>query len=100
MGSYALDLGELLNESWDLKKAMNDRAVTDDLDILKLKLLEQGATGAKILGAGGGGFLLAAVPPNKKEALLQWVNRQKDGYALSFGFVDQGSRIIHNSDFS
>ena len=98
--SYALDLGELLNESWHLKKQMNDRAVTDDLDILKLKLLEQGATGVKILGAGGGGFLLAAVPPNRKEALLEWVNRQKDGYALSFGFVDQGSRIIHNSDFS
>lgn len=98
--SYSLDLGELLKESWDLKKEMNDRAVTEDLETLKLNLLRQGATGAKILGAGGGGFLLAAVSPNKKEALLKWASRQKGSYAFGFRFVDQGARVIHNSDFS
>lgn len=95
--SFVAELGELLNESWELKKNLNARAVTSDLEDLKIQLLRNGAAGVKILGAGGGGFLLAAVQPTFKESLLNWVNNQGIGYALSFKFVDQGSRIIHNS---
>lgn len=95
--TFAHELGELLNESWELKKAINPGAVTDGLETMKQSLQKQGATGAKILGAGGGGFVLAAISPDKRNALIDWANKQQVGYALEFSFSDRGSQIIHNS---
>jgi D-glycero-alpha-D-manno-heptose-7-phosphate kinase len=58
--------GELLRESWEIKKKLNPYAVTTQLDEFYNFGLACGADGGKILGAGGGGFFLFWVPPDKQ----------------------------------
>jgi D-glycero-alpha-D-manno-heptose-7-phosphate kinase len=66
-----LDLiGEMLDESWYLKKEMNSQSVTPVLSELWNKAKEAGAIGGKILGAGGGGFCLFWVKQGAKEAFV------------------------------
>ena len=56
-------LGEILQESWELKKKSNPPGLVDEHEILIRQGLRAGATAAKLLGAGGGGFLLLLVKP-------------------------------------
>ena len=66
-----LDLiGEMLVESWSLKKAMNTSAITPALEEVWLKSKKAGALGGKVLGAGGGGFCLFWVKEGQKEKFL------------------------------
>lgn len=51
-------IGEMLNESWFLKKQMNSHSVTPDLENLWQSSINAGALGGKVLGAGGGGFCM------------------------------------------
>lgn len=63
-------IGELLHESWQLKKATNDNTTNPFIDQLYQTLRKKGVKGGKILGAGGGGFLLAFVTdPSVKEKI-------------------------------
>lgn len=59
-------IGELLNEGWAIKKALNPASVNSALEEIWLKGLKAGATGGKVLGAGGGGFLLFWVSPQNR----------------------------------
>ena len=52
------DFGNLLNESWQLKKELSNKITTDEINQIYDKALKNGALGGKILGAGGGGFFL------------------------------------------
>jgi D-glycero-alpha-D-manno-heptose-7-phosphate kinase len=65
------EIGPMLLQSWDLKRLMNPQAVTAELDAILEKAMRSGATGGKILGAGGGGFCLFWVEPDAKEHFLQ-----------------------------
>jgi len=66
-----LDLiGEMLVESWSLKKAMNTHAITPALEEVWLKSKKAGALGGKVLGAGGGGFCMFWVKEGQKEEFL------------------------------
>jgi D-glycero-alpha-D-manno-heptose-7-phosphate kinase len=68
-------IGEMLVESWSLKKAMNSHAITPALDDIWMKSQMAGALGGKVLGAGGGGFCMF------------WVKEgQKDDFLRKFGF--------------
>ena len=58
------DFGELLNETWKLKKKLSDRVTNPEIDSLYSRAIEAGATGGKLLGAGGGGFFLFYVKKN------------------------------------
>lgn len=58
------EVGMMLRSGWELKKKLTPKACTRDIKIVIDKALEKGALGAKILGAGAGGFLLAFVPPD------------------------------------
>jgi D-glycero-alpha-D-manno-heptose-7-phosphate kinase len=70
-----LDLiGEMLAESWVLKKEMNKKAVTKELDLVWDKAKAAGALGGKVLGAGGGGFCLFWVKSGKREEFLKKFN--------------------------
>ena len=65
------DFGELLNEGWYLKKKLSHSITNKKIDELYQLLLENGATGGKLLGAGGGGFLLMYVKKNLEKNFLK-----------------------------
>ena len=63
----------MLNESWELKKAMNPAAVTPLLEDFFSRAKTAGAQGGKILGAGGGGFCLFWIEPSAREAFINFM---------------------------
>jgi len=88
------DFGRLLHESWMLKRSLSEKVSTLYVDFIYDKALKAGATGGKILGAGGGGFILFFIKPefqdNLKEALPGLLN-------IPFQFENSGSQIIYYS---
>jgi len=65
------EFGHLLNHSWQLKRGLNDRISTSEIDDLYERACRAGALGGKLLGAGGGGFLLFYVEPQYQEQVCQ-----------------------------
>ena len=85
------DFGELLHESWTLKRSLSDRIATPYTDGLYEEARRTGCLGGKILGAGGGGFMLLFAPPEAQAAV-----RAALGGVLHvpFSFETMGSQII------
>lgn len=88
------DFGRLLDYTWKLKKQTGSSVSTDNIDILYQKGIEAGALGGKLLGAGGGGFLLFYVQKEKQEAVKE---AMKDLMHIPFEFENGGTRVIHYS---
>lgn len=65
------EFGELLHESWMQKRALDGGVTNDEIDVLYERGRSAGAIGGKLLGAGGGGFLLFFAPPETHERLLR-----------------------------
>ncbi|MCM8530431.1 MAG: hypothetical protein NE330_04655 [Lentisphaeraceae bacterium] len=86
------DFGELLHESWLLKKSLTSKITTPEIDAIYETAKRSGAIGGKLCGAGGGGFMLLFVPPEKqlhvKVALKQLIH-------VPFDFEELGSQIIY-----
>jgi D-glycero-alpha-D-manno-heptose-7-phosphate kinase len=87
-------LGEYLHEAWQIKKELSNGISNQEIDQLYNFGLANGATGGKLLGAGGGGFILFYVPLNKKEKFLHNMNIYK---RLDFQFDFEGTKIIYNN---
>jgi D-glycero-alpha-D-manno-heptose-7-phosphate kinase len=86
------DFGLLLNEQWNLKKSMSPQISNDQIDAIYNKGLAAGALGGKLLGAGGGGFMLFFVEPEKRHYLQQTLeNLLHVPFRIEFG----GSQIIY-----
>ncbi len=89
--SSILEFGRLLNEGWKLKRTLSNRVSTLDIDHIYQAALSAGAEGGKILGAGGGGFLLIFAKPERqnkiREALQGFIH-------VPFKFGDSGSRVV------
>jgi len=83
--------GKLLHESWQLKRGLTDRISTPEIDDIYAAALRAGAAGGKLLGAGGGGFLLLFAEPE-----IQPVIKEKLDHLLCvpFRFENRGSQII------
>jgi D-glycero-alpha-D-manno-heptose-7-phosphate kinase len=88
------EFGELLNDTWKLKKGTGNSISTGSIDELYDKGIKAGALGGKLLGAGGGGFLVFYVQPEKQEYVK---NAMKDLMYIPFKFEDGGTRVIHYS---
>ena len=88
------DFGRLLDESWKLKKQTGKGVSTDVIDKLYAKGIKAGALGGKLLGAGGGGFLIFYVKPEKQKAVKK---AMKDLLYIPFEFDNEGATIIHYS---
>lgn len=88
------DFGRLLDVTWKLKRKMGSAVSTDTIDELYAMGISSGALGGKLLGAGGGGFLLFYVQPDKQEAVLR---AMKNLMYIPFEFEDGGTRVIHFS---
>jgi len=83
--------GQLLDESWKLKRTLSDKISSSYIDSLYATAINAGAIGGKLLGAGGGGFVLFFVEPSKKDKVRQAL---KDLLEVPFKFENLGSQII------
>lgn len=88
------EFGRLLDTTWRLKRGTGGAVSTGSIDELYEKGLAAGALGGKLLGAGGGGFLVFYVNPEKQEAVRV---AMKDLMYIPFQFEDGGTRVIHYS---
>ena len=83
----------LLNESWEMKKKLNPLTTNKDIDTLYQTALTLGALGGKIIGAGGGGFLLLNVRVKDQYEFRQNFSLKE----LPFRLSKYGSRVIFNT---
>lgn len=88
------DFGRLLDTTWRLKKGTGSSISTNGIDELYEKGIAAGALGGKLLGAGGGGFLVFYVQTEKQKAVRE---AMKDLMYIPFKFEDGGTRVIHYS---
>ena len=85
------DFGRLLNESWQIKRTLTQKITNPAIDEIYEAGLSAGALGGKLLGAGGGGFMLFYVPPERREALR---TRLKKLLCVPFAFSSKGSQVV------
>jgi D-glycero-alpha-D-manno-heptose-7-phosphate kinase len=85
------DFGRLLHEGWKLKRSLTQKISNASIDEIYEAGMSAGALGGKLLGAGGGGFMLFYVPPERREALRQ---RLKKLLCVPFGFSSKGSDVV------
>ena len=86
------DFGRMLDHTWKLKRQTGSAVSTNSIDELYAKGIAAGALGGKLLGAGGGGFLVFYVQPERQDA-VRWAMR--DLLYIPFQFEDSGTRVIH-----
>jgi len=86
------DLGALLERNWELKKELSNNITDTDIDRWYEKAKKAGAVGGKLMGAGGGGFLLFFVDPQKRQNLKKELNELNEE---PFNFEPFGSRILY-----
>jgi D-glycero-alpha-D-manno-heptose-7-phosphate kinase len=85
------DFGRLLNESWKLKRSLTQKISNASIDEIYQAGLGAGALGGKLLGAGGGGFMLFYVWPEQRAAVRA---RLKNLLCVSIKFSNHGSRVV------
>lgn len=88
------EFGKLLDYTWKLKRGISGGISTDSIDEQYAKAMNAGALGGKLLGAGGGGFLLFYVPLEKQADVK---NALKDQMYVPFKFENDGTKIIYYS---
>ncbi|MBQ5399461.1 MAG: kinase [Ruminococcus sp.] len=88
------DFGRLLDHTWKLKRQTGSAVSTNSIDDLYAKGVEAGALGGKLLGAGGGGFLVFYVQPEYQENVRKAMS---DLMYIPFEFENGGTRVIHYS---
>lgn len=85
------EIGKLLDESWRYKRSLSDKISNESIDAIYQAALDAGAVGGKILGAGGGGFMLFFVKPELqpkvREALSNLIH-------VPFRFENTGSKVV------
>lgn len=86
------EFGRLLDTTWKLKRQTGAKISTDSIDMLYEKGVQAGALGGKLLGAGGGGFLLFYVEPDKQKCVRDAL---ADLMYVPFEFENGGTRVIH-----
>lgn len=83
--------GKMLDEAWRMKKSLASKISNQDIDLMYEMARRAGAAGGKVLGAGGGGFLLLYVADENKENVRKALQNYKE---VEFTFENEGSRII------
>jgi D-glycero-alpha-D-manno-heptose-7-phosphate kinase len=84
------DYGRLLDSAWILKKQMSEEISSSDIDIMYDRCKSADAVGAKLLGAGGGGYMLAIT--DSKSAIRQEFS---DRTCLDVGIAHEGARVVY-----
>jgi D-glycero-alpha-D-manno-heptose-7-phosphate kinase len=89
------DFGRLLHETWRLKRSLSDKVSTDFIDETYQKGLDAGALGGKILGAGGGGFILFYVRPEQQGKVMRALRHLLH---VPFRFDTIGTQLIYYTE--
>lgn len=84
--------GSLLHDAWMAKRALSDKVSNAQVDALYAEAREAGALGGKLLGAGGGGFILLFVPPERRQRVREQLDRLIE---VPFEFEFAGSQVIY-----
>jgi D-glycero-alpha-D-manno-heptose-7-phosphate kinase len=85
------EFGRLLHEAWKIKRALTQKITNASIDEIYEAGINAGALGGKLLGAGGGGFMLFFVPPECRESLRA---RLKKLLCVPFAFSNRGSHVV------
>lgn len=89
------DLGRLFDYSWKLKRSLSSCITNEKIDALYQKAKQSGALGGKLLGAGGGGFMLLYVPIENQEKFFHDLSNNK---FVPFMFENSGTKIIYENN--
>ena len=89
------DFGKVLHENWILKKQLASGISNTTIDLAYETAMKNGALGGKLLGAGGGGFLLFYCPVHMQHKLITSLKPLRQ---FDFKFDQEGSKLIHFSD--
>ncbi len=87
-----VEFGKLLNDSWQIKKHLSARISNSVVDNIYKTALSCGAIGGKLLGAGGGGFMLLFVRPENRKRVSKGLKKLLE---IKFRFESDGSQIIY-----
>lgn len=87
-------IGNILNEYWNIKKKLSFKVTNPIIDEIYNESLIAGASGGKLIGSGGGGFLLVYC---KKRYHKSLINRLAKLPVIKFKFINTGSKIIFKS---
>lgn len=85
------DFGRMLDYTWKLKRGIAEGISSDSIDDQYARAIKAGALGGKLLGAGGGGFLLFYVPREKQENVKAAL---KDQLHVPFQFENEGTKVV------
>ena len=91
------DYGYILDEHWNLKKKIGNFMTNKNIENLYDNLKRNGSIGGKIIGAGGGGFLMSYVPKKNHKKFISYL-KQKKLSVLDWQFHFEGSKIIFNDE--
>lgn len=85
------EFGKLLDYTWKLKKTLANSITNSDIDNLYDNIIKNGAIGGKLLGAGGGGFLLVYAPKEKHEYIIENIKLLH----IPFEFESSGTKVLY-----
>ena len=88
------DVGLILDETWHLKRELAKKITNPMIDDLYSIAVNNGAIGGKVLGAGGGGFLLFYCPKDKQNQLSSALGLKK----YDFQFEKDGTTIVYSGN--
>ena len=83
---------DALNSGWFAKKKMADVITNNQIDRVYDYVIQNSASGAKISGAGGGGFMMIYVDPSKRYGLVSALKQLREGSVLTPSFVEDGAQ--------
>ena len=86
------DFGRMLDHTWKLKRGTGSKVSNNSIDTLYERGIKSGALGGKLLGAGGGGFLLFYAEPEKRQAVIDAFDELMH---VPFRFENDGTSIVH-----
>lgn len=90
-GKNLTAFGDLLHQAWQAKRSLSDKVSNERVDTLYEDARSAGALGGKLLGAGGGGFLLLFVPPERQNKVRKHLNRL---IHVPFEMEFSGSQVV------
>lgn len=90
---YPCQLGQYLDLNWEYKRQLVDGISNDKIESIYQRAMEAGANGGKVLGQGGGGFILFHSDPKNHSKIKDAVGLKQ----VPFGFTSKGSEVIHAS---
>lgn len=88
------EFGVLLDKSWSLKRSLDNKISNDEIDKIYRDGITAGAYGGKLLGAGGGGFVLLFVPPKRKEAIRSKLHHLTE---IPIRISNHGSHLLNST---